>query len=165
MDAELKGLVIELKGGSVFVNGEDATPHIRTAKADKIASAYSALPKLRYALLEVQRAQSASGLVAEGRDMGTVVFPDAELKIFLTAASEERAMRRYKERKAKGEDADYDEILKQVNERDAQDIGREVAPLRPAQGAVILDSTSMTLAEVVEAISALVCEIEAQNKR
>ncbi|MDO5563105.1 MAG: (d)CMP kinase, partial [Synergistaceae bacterium] len=116
------------------------------------------------ALLSLQRQQSVNGLVADGRDMGTVVFPDAELKIFLTASSEERASRRYKERIAKGEQADYDEILKQVNERDRYDMTREVAPLRPAEGCIILDSTSMTIDEVVDVISSLVRELRADKK-
>lgn len=161
----LTEMSISLKEGKVFVNGEDTAPHIRTPKADRIASAYSAVAPLRDALLEVQREQAERGLVAEGRDMGTVVFPDADLKIFLTATSEERAMRRYRQRKARGEEADYDEILRQVNERDANDMAREVAPLRPAQGAIILDSTSMSFEQVTDAIASLVREFGAQAER
>ena len=161
----LKDFKIEVAGGKVTANGEDVTRAIRTARVDSIVSAYAARPEVRDALTGFQRAQAANGLVADGRDMGTVIFPDAELKIFLTASAEERARRRCAEREAKGESADYDEILKQVIERDRYDMTREIAPLRPAQGCVILDSTDMSAAEVVDAIASLAKEIEAQENR
>ena len=161
----LKDFKIEVAGGKVTADGEDVTQVIRTARVDSIVSAYAARPEVRDALTGFQRAQAANGLVADGRDMGTVIFPDAELKIFLTASAEERARRRCAEREAKGESADYDEILKQVIERDRYDMTREIAPLRPAQGCVILDSTDMSAAEVVDAIASLAKEIEAQENR
>ncbi|WP_346690346.1 (d)CMP kinase [uncultured Cloacibacillus sp.] len=161
----LKDFKIEVAGGKVTANGEDVTRAIRTARVDSIVSAYAARPEVRDALTGFQRAQAANGLVADGRDMGTVIFPDAELKIFLTASAEERARRRCAEREAKGESADYDEILKQVIERDRYDMTREIAPLRPAQGCVILDSTDMSASEVVDAIASLAKEIEAQENR
>ena len=161
----LKDFKIEVAGGKVTADGEDVTRAIRTARVDSIVSAYAARPEVRDALAGFQRAQAANGLVADGRDMGTVIFPDAELKIFLTASAEERARRRCAEREAKGESADYDEILKQVIERDRYDMTREIAPLRPAQGCVILDSTDMSAAEVVDAIASLAKEIEAQENR
>ena len=161
----LKDFKIEVAGGKVTADGEDVTRAIRTARVDSIVSAYAARPEVRDALTGFQRAQAANGLVADGRDMGTVIFPDAELKIFLTASAEERARRRCAEREAKGESADYDEILKQVIERDRYDMTREIAPLRPAQGCVILDSTEMSAAEVVDAIASLAKEIEAQENR
>lgn len=161
----LKDFKIEVAGGKVTADGEDVTRAIRTARVDSIVSAYAARPEVRDALTGFQRAQAANGLVADGRDMGTVIFPDAELKIFLTASAEERARRRCAEREAKGESADYDEILKQVIERDRYDMTREIAPLRPAQGCVILDSTDMSAAEVVDAIASLAKEIEAQENR
>lgn len=161
----LKDFEIEVAGGKVTADGEDVTRAIRTARVDSIVSAYAARPEVRDALAGFQRAQAANGLVADGRDMGTVIFPDAELKIFLTASAEERARRRCAEREAKGESADYDEILKQVIERDRYDMTREIAPLRPAQGCVILDSTDMSAAEVVDAIASLAKEIEAQENR
>lgn len=161
----LKDFKIEVAGGKVTADGEDVTRAIRTARVDSIVSAYAARPEVRDALAGFQRAQAANGLVADGRDMGTVIFPDAELKIFLTASAEERARRRCTEREAKGESADYDEILKQVIERDRYDMTREIAPLRPAQGCVILDSTDMSAAEVVDAIASLAKEIEAQENR
>ena len=161
----LKDFKIEVAGGNVTADGEDVTRAIRTARVDSIVSAYAARPEVRDALAGFQRAQAANGLVADGRDMGTVIFPDAELKIFLTASAEERARRRCAEREAKGESADYDEILKQVIERDRYDMTREIAPLRPAQGCVILDSTDMSASEVVDAIASLAKEIEAQENR
>ena len=161
----LKDFKIEVAGGKVTADGEDVTRAIRTARVDSIVSAYAARPEVRDALTGFQRAQAANGLVADGRDMGTVIFPDAELKIFLTASAEERARRRCAEREAKGESADYDEILKQVIERDRYDMTREIAPLRPAQGCVILDSTDMSAAEVVDAIASLAKEIGAQENR
>lgn len=161
----LKDFKIEVAGGKVTADDEDVTRAIRTARVDSIVSAYAARPEVRDALTGFQRAQAANGLVADGRDMGTVIFPDAELKIFLTASAEERARRRCAEREAKGESADYDEILKQVIERDRYDMTREIAPLRPAQGCVILDSTDMSAAEVVDAIASLAKEIVAQENR
>ncbi|OUO93047.1 (d)CMP kinase [Cloacibacillus sp. An23] len=161
----LKNFKIDISGGKVSADGEDVTEAIRTAHIDEIVSAYAARPEVRGALAGFQRAQAADGLVADGRDMGTVVFPEAQLKIFLTASAEERARRRCAEREAKGESADYEEILKQVIERDRFDMTREIAPLRPAQGCVILDSTTMSAAEVVDAIASLAKEIEAQENR
>jgi cytidylate kinase len=154
----LANINISFGHDAITVNGRDVTKEIRTPETDKIVSAYAALKCVRDALLSVQRAQAANGLVADGRDMGTVVFPEAELKIFLTASAEERAKRRWKERVARGEKAIYDEILEQVNKRDDYDMHREVAPLRPAQGSIILDSTEMTIEEVVDAIASLASE-------
>ena len=163
--AVLKDFKIEITGCKVSADGEDVTQAIRTPHIDSIVSAYAARPEVRGALAGFQRAQASGGLVADGRDMGTVVFPEAQLKIFLTASAEERARRRCAEREAKGECADYEEILKQVIERDRLDMTREIAPLRPAQGCVILDSTEMSAAEVVDAIASLAKEIEAQENR
>lgn len=97
--------------------------------------------------------------MADGRDMGTVVFPDADIKIFLTADAAERAKRRYKERLARGEKAEYEEILKYVNDRDLYDMNREIAPLRPALGCVILDSTNMSIEQVTDVIVSLAEEL------
>lgn len=154
---------LSMREGRVFVNGEDVTLAIRTPEIDKAVSPYAALRLVRESLLSLQRKQAENGIVADGRDMGTVVFPDADLKIFLTASPEERAKRRYDERIARGEEADYDEILRQVNERDHYDMNREIAPLRPAQGCVILDSTTMTIDEVAESITALAAELRGKN--
>jgi len=128
------------------------TDAIRTPEIDANVSPYSALPAVRNALLGFQRSRKEFGLVAEGRDMGTVVFPDADLKIFLTASPEQRARRRCDERAAKGEPSDYDETLRRVMERDGIDSTRDTAPLKPAEDAVGLDTTEMTFEEVVNAI-------------
>ncbi|WP_253262485.1 (d)CMP kinase, partial [Pseudomonas aeruginosa] len=117
------------------------------------ASQVAALPAVRDALLQRQRAfREAPGLVADGRDMGTVVFPDAPLKIFLTASAEERARRRYLQLKAKGADVDQSALLEEIRERDERDSQRAVAPLKPADDAILLDSTEMSIEAVVETI-------------
>ena len=159
--AALKNISVSLSGGRVLVNGRDVTAEIRRPAIDAAVSSFSALRPVRDALIGFQRGQASEGLVADGRDMGTVVFPDADLKIFLTADAEERARRRYKERVERGENADFDEILKYVNERDLYDMNREIAPLRPAPGCVILDSTKMTIEEVTDVIVSLARELGA----
>lgn len=156
---------IAINDGRISVNGTDVTEAIRTPEIDRLVSPVSALGYVRDSILAVQRKQAENGLVADGRDIGTVVLPDADLKIFLTASAEERANRRCKERLARGEDADYDEVLRLVNERDHADMNREISPLRPAPGAVVLDTTEMTLEEVVEVIASLAGELEARNNR
>ena len=159
--AALQNISVSLSGGRVLVNGRDVTAEIRRPAIDAAVSSFSALRPVRDALIGFQRGQASEGLVADGRDMGTVVFPDADLKIFLTADAEERARRRYKERVERGENADFDEILKYVNERDLYDMNREIAPLRPAPGCVILDSTKMTIGEVADVIVSLAEELGA----
>jgi cytidylate kinase len=148
----LRGFFISFAGDMVLVGGQDVTDAIRTPEIDSNVSAYSALPAVRSALLDIQRSQPGGGLVAEGRDMGTVVFPNAGLKIFLTASPESRARRRYDERVARGEAADYDEILCAVNRRDRLDSERESAPLRQAPDAILLDTTDLTFDQTVERI-------------
>jgi cytidylate kinase len=151
---ELNKLDVRFSGGKVIVNGEDVSEEIRTVHVDKIVSPYSALSQLRAHLLDLQRRQAfvGKGVVAEGRDIGSVVFPEAEIKIFLTASAEERAMRRYKERLAKGESAIYDEILLSVKERDRIDSTREAAPLTKPEGAYLIDSSFMSEQQVVDEI-------------
>ena len=155
LEAALKGLSVSLSVDGLSVNGRDVTAEIRTSDVDEAVSSYSALKPVRDALIGLQREQASKGLVADGRDMGTVVFPDADLKIFLTADAAERAKRRYKERLDRGEKAEYEEILKYVNERDLYDMNREIAPLRPALGCVILDSTNMSVEQVTDIIVSL----------
>ena len=161
----LAGFSLTIEGDRVFADGADVSGELRTPNIDSIVSAYSARPAVRSALTGLQRAQAAGGLVADGRDMGTVVFPEAQLKIFLTASAEERARRRFLERVNKGEKADYQEILKQVKDRDRYDMTREISPLRPAEGGVILDSTEMSAEQVIDAISSLAEEFEKQENR
>ena len=159
LEAALKGISVSLSLEGLSVNGKDVTAEIRTSDVDEAVSSYSALKPVRDALLGLQREQASKGLVADGRDMGTVVFPDADLKIFLTADAEERAKRRYKERLDRGEKAEYQEILKYVNERDHYDMNREIAPLSPAPGCVILDSTNMSIEQVTDIIVCLAKEL------
>lgn len=131
--------------------GSDRRDPHRAGRAG--ASQVAALPAVRDALLQRQRAfREAPGLVADGRDMGTVVFPDAPLKIFLTASAEERARRRYLQLKAKGADVDQSALLEEIRERDERDSQRAVAPLKPADDAILLDSTEMSIEAVVETI-------------
>ena len=154
LDEELRKLEVKLSDGKVYVNEMDVSKEIRTPHADSIVSPYSALSQLRAYLLDTQRRQAlyGKGVVAEGRDIGSVVFPNADVKIFLTASPEDRAMRRYKERLAKGETAVYDEILLSVKERDRIDSTRETAPLVKPDDAHLIDSSNMTEQQVVDEI-------------
>ncbi|HEY5633242.1 MAG TPA: (d)CMP kinase [Burkholderiaceae bacterium] len=140
-------------GGRVVLDGEDVTDAIRTEQVGALASRIAVIPALREALRALQRAsRRAPGLVADGRDMGTVIFPDAELKVFLTASAESRAQRRYKQLIEKGFSANVPDLLRDLRERDARDMQRESAPLRPAEGALVLDSTALTIDQTVAAV-------------
>ncbi len=152
LDNALKKFKIVMTIDKVFANDIDVTKEIRTHAMDQLVSPYAANATVRANLLDLQRSQAVNGIVADGRDMGTCVFPEADLKIFLTASAETRAKRRFLERQAKGESPDFDEILKDVIRRDNYDMTREVAPLKPAQGAWIIDSSDMTQDEVTESI-------------
>ena len=133
----------------VVLEGQDVSAEIRSESCGNMASQVAAIPQLREALLDRQRDfRQAPGLVADGRDMGTVVFPDAEVKIFLTASAEERAQRRYKQLKDKGISANLPDLLTEIAERDDRDAQRSVSPLKPAADAVVLDTTSLTISEV-----------------
>ncbi|MCH8500337.1 MAG: (d)CMP kinase [Aliidiomarina sp.] len=137
----------------VILEGEDITMTIRTEEIGMRASKIAALPSVREALLRRQRGfRDLPGLVADGRDMGTVVFPDAEAKIFLTASPEERAQRRFLQLQEKGFDANINSLIEEIKARDEQDTNRSVAPLKPAEHALILDSTEMSIDEVLQAI-------------
>jgi cytidylate kinase len=139
--------------------GKDISSQIRTEETGAAASKVAAVPAVRKALLARQRMfRTAPGLVADGRDMGTVVFPDAEIKIFLDASCEERAKRRVKQLEAKGKPADYERILAEIAERDHRDRTRAVAPLRPADDALVIDSTGMSIDDEVGKILALAKE-------
>ncbi len=131
-----------------YLNGERVEDEIRTLEVSSHVSPIAALPFVRQALVAQQQEMGkGGGVVMDGRDIGTVVFPDAELKIFVTASADVRAQRRYDELKAKGMPADYDDILKNVQERDYIDSHREVSPLRQADDALLLDNSHMTIAE------------------
>ncbi len=143
----------------VIVDGVDATDELRTETAGAAASAIAALPEVRAALFEKQRAfRRAPGLVADGRDMGTVIFPDARFKGFLTASAEERAERRYNQLKQKGLEVTLDGLLREILARDARDAQRAVAPLKPAFDAVIVDTTGVGIDAVVEQVLSLLPE-------
>lgn len=148
------------QGQHIILEGEDVTDVIRTEQVGAGASQVAALPAVRDALLQRQRAfLEAPGLVADGRDMGTVVFPGASLKIFLTASAEERARRRYLQLKNKGIDSDQAQLAEEISARDERDSQRAVAPLKPAEGAILVDSTSMSIDEVVDSILAEVSRL------
>jgi cytidylate kinase len=142
----------------VLLDGEDVSAAIRTPPMSLGASAVSARPVVRAGLLELQRrlatAQSNRGAVLEGRDIGTVVFPDADLKLFLTAAPEVRARRRFQELRARGDPSTLEDVLADLLKRDADDSRRAVAPLRPAADAIVLDTSALSLEEVAERVAA-----------
>ena len=145
------GLDIRFDEGETWVDGVGAEAHIRSEEAGALASLVAALPAVRQALEHVQKSmQKPPGLVADGRDMGTVVFTAAELKIFLEASAEVRAQRRYKQLKDKGSPANVRALLAAIKDRDERDKGRAVSPLVPARDAVILDSTTMTIDAVID---------------
>jgi CMP/dCMP kinase len=141
----------------ILLSGEDVTRAIRSEIISMNASVVAAYPGVREALLKRQRDfRQLPGLVADGRDMGTTVFPDADIKIFLTASAEARAQRRYKQLVEKGEPVDINALIKDIQERDERDSKRTVSPLKPAADAILLDSTQMTIEEVLEAMLNLV---------
>lgn len=150
----------DLKDGGetrVIVNSHDATDELRTETCGATASAIAAIATVRAALFEKQRSfRKAPGLVADGRDMGTVVFGDAAYKIFLTASAEERARRRYKQLKAKGLSVTLASLLREIQARDERDATRKVAPLKAAAGALIIDTTAVAVDEVIARVLAVV---------
>ena len=141
----------------IILDGEDVADAIRTESAGNMASKVAALPGVRAALLERQRAFAREpGLVADGRDMGTVVFPAAQVKIFLTASAEERAIRRYNQLKEKGFDVNLSDLAAEIRERDQRDRNRSVAPLKAAAAALEVESTGLSVEEVFERVEAKV---------
>jgi cytidylate kinase len=146
-------LQVTFEGGEIFLFGQKVTDAIRSEECGVGASRVAALPAVRAALLARQRAfRTVPGLVADGRDMGTVVFPDAALKVFLTASAEARAERRYKQLKEKGIDANIRTLLQELRERDRRDSTRSVAPLQEAADARELDSTGLGIDDVVRQV-------------
>ena len=146
----------KFSGEHVVLNGQDVTDLLSTEKVGETASRIAALPKVRAALMERQHAfRQRPGLVADGRDMGSVVFPDAVLKIFLTATSEARAARRYKQLMEKGMGATMAALLKEIRERDQRDIQRATAPLKKSADAVLIDTTKQSAAEAIAQVLAL----------
>ncbi|WP_281269901.1 (d)CMP kinase [Paraperlucidibaca baekdonensis] len=137
----------------IMLEGEDVSLEIRTEEAGRAASQVAVLPRVRNALLARQQAfRESPGLVADGRDMGTVVFPHADLKVFLTASAEARAERRYKQLLEKGFDASLAALIDDIRARDTRDMERSIAPLKPAEGALVLDSTDLGIEAVVQRV-------------
>ncbi len=161
----LAGLDLALAPGEegretrAFLGGEDVSAEIRTPEMGMVASRVSAEPEVRKKLTEMQRIIGNNGaIVAEGRDMGTIVFPDARHKFFLNATSEERALRRQKQLAESGQKVEYQELLAQIQKRDRDDSSRSLAPLKPAEDAVVIDSSEMSIDEVVSFMLAAIKE-------
>jgi cytidylate kinase len=158
--ATARGLDVQFglseEGLVILLDGNYITGRLRSEAVSAMASRVAALPAVRAALVQRQRAfRQPPGLVADGRDMGTVIFPDARLKIFLTASAEARAERRYKQLKEKGENVNLPRLFREIKKRDERDSSRAVSPLRPADDAHVIDSTEMTINEVLEEIRKL----------
>ena len=165
--AALSDLTVDLKYVDgvqrVFANGEDVSDYIRTPAISMAASAVSAIPAVRAYLLNTQRDIAAkNSVVMDGRDIGTVILPDAKIKIFLTASPESRAKRRYDELQAKGDPATYEEVLADMVKRDYDDSHRAAAPLKQAEDAVLVDTSGDTLEQSVARIKAVVMDKLAQ---
>lgn len=151
--AMLEATDIDFSGGKTILDGEDISDRIRTQEISRKASECSELAPVRAKLVELQKKMgSTKSVIMDGRDIGTVVLKDAELKIYLTASAEERAERRYKELLLKGEDISYEKVLADMQERDYNDMHREITPLRKADDAIELDTTGMSIDEVTEYI-------------
>ena len=156
----LRDIKIELRDGAVLVNDIDISGEIRTPHVDKIASDYSAVKCVRDALLTLQQEQQKFGsLIAEGRDVGSVVFPNADIKFYLTASPEARAKRRCLERELKGETVNYDETLKAIKSRDEFDSKRENSPLKVPDNAIIIDTSDINEQETLNLLAKHVKEV------
>jgi len=157
LDVEFRPSIEASRTMDIILAGENVTDELRLETSGEYASQVASKPAVRTALMKRQREMlKAPGLVADGRDMGTVVFPEAKIKVFLTASAEVRAQRRYNQLIHKGEDVNLRALLAEIQARDERDINRPVAPLKAAEGALVLDSTSMTIAEVQDAILAYI---------
>lgn len=160
----LPGITVELKFDDegeqrVYLNGEDVSSLIRTPEISMAASSVSQIPRVREFLLELQRSIAReNNVIMDGRDIGTVVLPNADVKIFLFASPECRAERRYKELIEKGQDVKYEDVLKDVNDRDYQDSHREIAPLKPTDESVMADTTGKALPESIEMVVSVIKE-------
>jgi cytidylate kinase len=159
MDAAIGDISVEILEDGLLLNGKDVGKEIRSPLVDSIVSSYAALPSVRKHLLSVQREQGKVGaLVADGRDMGTVIFPDANVKIFLTASDEVRAKRRLLELRERGEDVSYEEVLQTIRERDRVDSERSAAPLRKAEGAIEMNTDALSIEEAVAELASIISE-------
>ncbi len=154
-------LPLTFKGEGVYLGEQEISPLIRNEEGGRRASVVAALPSVRAALLEWQRrCAKPPGLIADGRDMGTVVFPQAQVKIFMTASAQVRATRRFKQLQSLGQPADFEQILADVQERDQRDMNRATAPLKAAQEALVIDTSTMPIDAVM---SLILKEISSQN--
>ncbi len=163
VEAMLPGIKVEIAhsegGQSVFLNGEDVSVEIRLPEVSVAASDVSKIPSVRAKLLELQRGLAEkTDVIMDGRDIGTVVLPDAQLKIFLTASVEERAMRRFRELTEKGVECDFDSVKSDMEYRDKNDSERKIAPLKPAEESIIVDTTGKTLDESVDWIMQIITD-------
>ncbi len=163
LSEELKNIEVEIKfieeTQHVFLNGEDVSGEIRTPLASMMASAVSAKPEVRAFLLDMQRNLALNNnVIMDGRDIGTVVLPNAQVKIFLTASPESRAMRRFKELAEKGSEVTFEEVLEDMKKRDYNDSHRAIAPLKPADDSVIADTSELNLEESLDLLLSIVKE-------
>ena len=143
--------------GTILLNNEVVTDRIRENDVNELVSPISTIKIVREKLLEIQRnIASGKNVVMEGRDIGTVVFPEADVKIYLDASAEERARRRLKQNKEKGIESSYEEVLQNIKDRDKRDSSREIAPLKKAEDAILIDSTNLEINEVVKAIEEII---------
>ena len=161
VEAALPGIRVDIRFEGVlqqvYLNGENVSGQIRTPEVSMMASASSALPAVRRFLLEQQRELARThDVVMDGRDIGTVVLPQADVKIFLTASAEERARRRYEELMEKGQEVTFQDVLRDMKQRDAQDENRAVAPLKPADDAIRVDTTGDTLEQSVARMTGII---------
>lgn len=162
LQAMLDAMDVDFSEGHTLLNGEDVSGLIRTPEISAVASPSSGVPAIRYKLTALQQAMGKrKSIVMDGRDIGTVVFPDADFKFYLTASADERARRRTEEMRAKGEEADLETIRADIIQRDYQDSHREFRPLRKADDAVEIDSTNMSIDSVVDTMMAF---IEARDR-
>ena len=155
------------EGGTqrVYLNGEDLGDKIRTPEMSMYASAVSAIPSVRAFLLETQKdIARKNSVIMDGRDIGTVILPDADVKIFMTASAECRARRRYDELRAKGIDASYEDVLAEMNERDSNDANRKIAPAKAAEDAILFDTSGMTFDESVDGVISIIKEKTASKQ-
>ena len=163
VESVLSEIKVELKyvdgNQTVWLNGEDVSGFIRTNEISMAASAVSAIPAVRDFLLELQRSiAKENNIIMDGRDIGTVILPNAQVKIFMTASAEERANRRYKELVERGQDVNYDDILRDINQRDYNDSHRDTAPLKKADDAVELDTSHMSIEEAADAVCGIIAQ-------
>jgi len=157
LEKMLENTEIDFSEGNIYLDGEIVNDYIRTPEISKQASDCSAIGMVRKKLVDLQQKMGeAKSVIMDGRDIGTVVFPDAEFKFFITASAEERARRRYEELIAKGQDVTFEQVLTDLNTRDHNDSTREITPLRKADDAVEVDTTAMNIEEVVNYVCSLI---------